>query len=108
MTMTWAHLRVWPMRWPVTYRLVPFQLLRQRSLPGPRHDPAGQPMGGRLRGGRLAARQEKGIDPGRIGLLGVSVGGGVVVQAAAVCPQIRCVVAWRQLPTAGHGSATAG
>ncbi len=38
-------------------------------------------------------RQEEGIDPARIGLLGVSVGGGVVVQAAACSLQVRCVVA---------------
>ena len=33
------------------------------------------------------------IDRQRIGLLGVSVGGGVVIQAAALCRQVRCVVA---------------
>lgn len=35
---------------------------------------------------------EPGIDPARLGLMGMSVGGGVVVQAAALCPQVRCVV----------------
>jgi dipeptidyl aminopeptidase/acylaminoacyl peptidase len=33
------------------------------------------------------------IDAERIGLLGVSVGGGVVVQAAALCRHVRCLVA---------------
>jgi hypothetical protein len=33
------------------------------------------------------------IDAQRIGLLGVSVGGGVVIQAAALCRHVRCVVA---------------
>ncbi len=36
---------------------------------------------------------QAGIDDRRIGLLGVSVGGGVVIQAAALCRQVRCVVA---------------
>ena len=36
---------------------------------------------------------ENEIDAQRIGLLGVSVGGGVVIQAAALCRQVRCVVA---------------
>ena len=40
-----------------------------------------------------ALRGEPGIDTKRIGLLGMSVGGGVVVQAAALCRQVRCVVA---------------
>ena len=40
---------------------------------------------------RIRCRQE--IDADRIGLLGMSVGGGVVVQAAALCRQVRCVVA---------------
>lgn len=35
----------------------------------------------------------QGIDSQRIGLLGISVGGGVVVQATALCPDVRCVVA---------------
>jgi pimeloyl-ACP methyl ester carboxylesterase len=38
-------------------------------------------------------RGEDGIDAGRIGLLGMSVGGGVVIQAAALCGHVRCVVA---------------
>ncbi len=33
------------------------------------------------------------IDRQRIGLLGMSVGGGVVIQAAALCKHVRCVVA---------------
>ncbi len=37
--------------------------------------------------------QESGVDPARIGLLGISVGGGVVVQAAALARDVRCVVA---------------
>jgi hypothetical protein len=37
--------------------------------------------------------QESGVDPARIGLLGISVGGGVVVQAAALSRGVRCVVA---------------
>jgi pimeloyl-ACP methyl ester carboxylesterase len=41
----------------------------------------------------LRVRQEEGIDGERIGLLGMSVGGGVVIQAAALCRPIRCVVA---------------
>jgi pimeloyl-ACP methyl ester carboxylesterase len=41
----------------------------------------------------LRVRQEDGIDAQRIGLVGMSVGGGVVVQAAALCRSVRCVVA---------------
>lgn len=38
-------------------------------------------------------RRQPGVDPGRIGLLGMSVSGGVVVQAAALSAHVRCVVA---------------
>ena len=41
----------------------------------------------------IRVQQEGGIDPERIGLLGMSIGGGVVIQAAALCPAVRCVVA---------------
>ncbi len=41
----------------------------------------------------LRVRQEPDIDGERVGLLGMSVGGGVVIQAAALCPLVRCVVA---------------
>jgi len=37
--------------------------------------------------------RESGVDAARIGLLGISVGGGVVVQAAALSRDVRCVVA---------------
>jgi dipeptidyl aminopeptidase/acylaminoacyl peptidase len=39
------------------------------------------------------AAQQPGIDAARMGLLGVSVGGGVVIQAAALCRAVRAVVA---------------
>ena len=39
------------------------------------------------------AGQQPGIDAARLGLLGVSVGGGVVIQAAALCRAVRAVVA---------------
>jgi dipeptidyl aminopeptidase/acylaminoacyl peptidase len=38
-------------------------------------------------------QQESSVDRGKIGLLGISVGGGQVVQAAALCGDVRCVVA---------------
>lgn len=41
----------------------------------------------------LRVRQEERIDGRRIGLLGISVGGGVVIQAAALCRHVRAVVA---------------
>lgn len=41
----------------------------------------------------LRVQQEDGIDGERIGLVGMSVGGGVVVQAAALCCAVQCVVA---------------
>jgi dipeptidyl aminopeptidase/acylaminoacyl peptidase len=41
----------------------------------------------------LRLRHEDGLDGGRIGLVGMSVGGGVVVQAAALCRAVRSVVA---------------
>jgi pimeloyl-ACP methyl ester carboxylesterase len=41
----------------------------------------------------LWLQQDAGIDAQRVGLLGVSVGGGVVIQAAALCAGVRCVVA---------------
>jgi dipeptidyl aminopeptidase/acylaminoacyl peptidase len=41
----------------------------------------------------LCVRQEEGIDGEKVGLLGMSVGGGVVIQAAALCRAVRCVVA---------------
>lgn len=41
----------------------------------------------------LRVGSEPGIDAERVGLLGVSVGGGVVIQAAALCRHVRCVVA---------------
>ena len=53
-------------------------------------------------------RREKEVDPDRIGLLGVSVGGGVVVQAAAVCPQVRCVVSLAPVADGWRGSTTGG
>jgi hypothetical protein len=37
--------------------------------------------------------QQPGVDAARLGLVGVSVGGGVVIQAAALCREVRAVVA---------------
>jgi len=54
--------------------------------------PAGQWVGDCL-AAVLRVRQEPEIDSERVGLLGMSVGGGVVIQAAALCPLVRCVVA---------------
>lgn len=60
--------------------------------------------------------QDARIDPARVGLLGVSVGGGIVIQAAALTPSVRAVVAlapvadgedWlrhRWLSTRGHAA----
>ncbi len=42
----------------------------------------------------LRALEQTGeIDTAHMGLLGLSIGGGVVVQVAALCPEVRCVVA---------------
>jgi dipeptidyl aminopeptidase/acylaminoacyl peptidase len=40
-----------------------------------------------------AAGQAEGVDASRLGLVGLSIGGGVVIQAAALCPDVTCVVA---------------
>ncbi|MGO8748201.1 MAG: alpha/beta hydrolase [Thermoguttaceae bacterium] len=65
------------------------------SHPYPDHghiDPAGQWIDDSLAAAAFAG-QQPGIDGARLGLLGVSVGGGVVIQAAALCPAVRAVVA---------------
>jgi uncharacterized protein len=63
------------------------------SYPYPGHgaiDPAGQWIDDALAAVAFAG-QQPGIDAARLGLLGVSVGGGVVIQAAAFCPAVRAV-----------------
>jgi len=55
-----------------------------------------RPASGWINGALAAvafAAQQPGIDAARLGLLGVSVGGGVVIQAAALCRSVRAVVA---------------
>jgi cephalosporin-C deacetylase-like acetyl esterase len=41
----------------------------------------------------MRVRQVQEVDGKRIALLGISIGGGVVIQAAALCKAVRCVVA---------------
>jgi dipeptidyl aminopeptidase/acylaminoacyl peptidase len=55
-------------------------------------DPAGQWIDDALAAVAFAGQQPR-IDAARLGLLGVSVGGGVVIQAAALCRAVRAVVA---------------